>query len=392
MLAGHFHDTYGQAVANVIKAYDMGLRAFDSSVGGLGGRPYAPGAKGNLATEDVAYTFEKLGVSTGINLEKLAAVGHWICEYLGQTNGSRAGSALFAKQQSASPTMVQSPLPQSSRQWEKIEDKGEYSVFRAGQVVKIRLTRSQKGNAMTGNMVEALTTTFTNLATDSSVFHIVIEAEGKFFCTGMDLGSTGTTTNEDDSAKSNNFSKLNSLFLAIDRAPQTTIAKIDGPCFGGGVGLAFACDIRLASSRARFTLSEVKLGLSPAIISRYMIREWGIPFLREAMITGREVMPSELQRMGSVHGTADDSIELDGLTENYLDRLLKCAPQSVKTCKDLVRAGWIYPGGHSQDELIKKTFDNMMAPGSEGRFGIEEFGKKREINWGDFWAVNNSKL
>jgi hydroxymethylglutaryl-CoA lyase len=266
-------------------------------------------------------------------------------------------------------------------------------MFRAGNVVKIRLTRSSNGNAMTCDMVEGLTRIFTDIAGDSSVFHVILEAEGKYFCTGMDLNSTGTTTTSDNTAKSNDFSKINALFLAIDRAPQTTIAKVDGPCFGGGVGLAFACDIRLVSSRARFTLSEIKLGLSPAIISRYMIREWGIPFLREAVITGREVMPSELQRIGSVHGIADDSAALDGMTEDYLDKLRKCAPQSAAACKDLVRAGWIDPGGRSQDELIRKTFDVMMGPGSEGVFGIEEFRKKtKEVDWGHFWATKNVTL
>ncbi|KAF2806775.1 hydroxymethylglutaryl-lyase [Mytilinidion resinicola] len=391
MLAGHFHDTYGQAVANVIKAYDMGLQTFDSSVAGLGGCPYAKGAKGNLATEDIAYTFEKLGVSTGIDLEKLVAVGEWISQYLGQQNGSRAGSALSAKKESATVSSVQPSQPKISREWEKIEDKGDYSVFRARNVVKIRLTRPQNGNAMTSEMVKGLTQIFTNLASDPSVFHVVIETEGKFFCTGMDLTSTATTITSDNSAKSNDFSKLTALFSAIDMAPQTTIAKIDGPCFGGGVGLAFACDIRLVSSRARFTLSEIKLGLSPAVISRYMIREWGIPFLREAMLTGREVMPSELQRIGAVHGIADGSTALDRLTEDCLDRLIKCAPQSAAACKNLVRIGWTNPGGKSQDELVMKTFDCMMAPGSEGVFGIEEFQKKtREINWGHFWAAKRA--
>ena len=96
-LAGHFHDTYGQAVANVIAAYDMGIRSFDSSVAGLGGCPYAKGAKGNLATEDMVYTFEESGISTGIDLQKLSAVGDWISKQLGLPNSSRAGAALVAK-------------------------------------------------------------------------------------------------------------------------------------------------------------------------------------------------------------------------------------------------------------------------------------------------------
>lgn len=107
-LAGHFHDTYGQAVANVIKAYEMGIRTFDSSVAGLGGCPYAKGAKGNVATEDIVYAFQRLGVRTGVNLKELAATGQWISDALGQPNGSRAGAALLnASQASDRPTKSQ---------------------------------------------------------------------------------------------------------------------------------------------------------------------------------------------------------------------------------------------------------------------------------------------
>lgn len=77
-LAGHFHDTRGQAVANILMAWQMGVTVFDTSVGGLGGCPYAPGATGNVATEDVVYCFENLGVNTGVDLDKLIAMDPWV--------------------------------------------------------------------------------------------------------------------------------------------------------------------------------------------------------------------------------------------------------------------------------------------------------------------------
>ena len=80
-LAGHYHDTYGQAVAMIVKSYEMGLRAFDSSVAGLGGCPYAKGATGNVATEDVVYMFDKAGVSTGVDLQQLSEVRLLADEY-----------------------------------------------------------------------------------------------------------------------------------------------------------------------------------------------------------------------------------------------------------------------------------------------------------------------
>lgn len=100
-LAGHFHDSFGQAIANVKEAYQMGVRAFDSSVGGLGGCPYSPGAKGNVATEDVVCLFENMGVDTGVDLNKLAHVGDWISQQLRVPNGSQIGSALIANSKRA---------------------------------------------------------------------------------------------------------------------------------------------------------------------------------------------------------------------------------------------------------------------------------------------------
>lgn len=97
-LAGHYHDTYGMAIANIHASYQFGLRTFDSSVAGLGGCPYARGATGNVATEDAVYLLHALGAQTGINLPKLAQCGQWISQTLGRENRARAGIALLAKE------------------------------------------------------------------------------------------------------------------------------------------------------------------------------------------------------------------------------------------------------------------------------------------------------
>jgi hydroxymethylglutaryl-CoA lyase len=96
-LAGHFHDTYGQALANILAAMDLGVATFDSSVAGLGGCPYAPGATGNVATEDVLYLLDGLGIETGVDLPKLAEAGRNVCEAIGRANASRVGRALMAR-------------------------------------------------------------------------------------------------------------------------------------------------------------------------------------------------------------------------------------------------------------------------------------------------------
>ena len=93
-LAGHFHDTYGQALSNIYAALLEGISVFDSSVAGLGGCPYAQGASGNVASEDVLYMLNGMGISTGVDLAQLIAVGRWACQLLGRENGSRVGRAL----------------------------------------------------------------------------------------------------------------------------------------------------------------------------------------------------------------------------------------------------------------------------------------------------------
>lgn len=92
-LAGHFHDTYGQALANIYAALEMGVRVFDASVAGLGGCPYAPGASGNVATEDLVYMLDGMGVETGVDLDRLIAAGTFICAKLGRETQSRVARA-----------------------------------------------------------------------------------------------------------------------------------------------------------------------------------------------------------------------------------------------------------------------------------------------------------
>ena len=99
-LAGHYHDTYGMAVANVFASYQFGLRCFDASVGGLGGCPYAKGATGNVATEDVVYLLHGIGADTGIDLDRLVDCAAWISDQLGRSPASRVGRALLAKRSS----------------------------------------------------------------------------------------------------------------------------------------------------------------------------------------------------------------------------------------------------------------------------------------------------
>lgn len=96
-LAVHCHDTYGQGLANILAALQAGVSVVDASVAGLGGCPYAPGASGNVSSEDVLYMLNGLGIRTGVDLAKLVEAGRYVCEITGRTNASRVGNAMAAR-------------------------------------------------------------------------------------------------------------------------------------------------------------------------------------------------------------------------------------------------------------------------------------------------------
>lgn len=279
-------------------------------------------------------------------------------------------------------------LSKVRRTWDLIEDTGEYHVTRSGTAMKITLTRPRNGNALTDSMLLGLTNIYRNLADDPSVYQVILASEGKFFCTGMDLsGNTNTTGASEESTY---YGKVFDLYQAIDHVPQTTIALVNGPCYGGGVGLTFVCDVRLVSPRARWTMSEVKIGVSPAIISKYMVREWGSSLAREAMMSGREIAPETLKPTGAIHGISSEVKPLDELLDEYLDQLQMAAPRAASINKGLARLAWSDPDGADQAAAISNTFANMMAPHSEGRHGIEQFQKKvKTFSWEKFWSGRN---
>ncbi|MBK9677043.1 MAG: hydroxymethylglutaryl-CoA lyase [Betaproteobacteria bacterium] len=97
-VSGHFHDTYGQALANIYACLEMGIHTFDTSAAGLGGCPYAKGATGNVATEDVVYLLQGLGIDTGVDLDRLRAAGEYVSAALGRPSASRVARALAARE------------------------------------------------------------------------------------------------------------------------------------------------------------------------------------------------------------------------------------------------------------------------------------------------------
>lgn len=389
-LAGHFHDTYGQAVANAWAAYEHGIRTFDSAISGLGGCPFAPGAKGNVATEDLVYSFHKAGIQTGLDLSKLSATGEWISSVLQGPNNSRAGQAIARKSVGGGGS-VSGNIPPKKLQWHFVEQSQNLDILRSGVNVKIVLRRPKNGNALTSEMLTQLQSYIQKVSSDRSISRIIITAEGKFFCTGMDLSDkVQAKPSGQQEKKKSDHAMFTELFETISKAPQVTIAAINGPCYAGGIGLAFACDIRIAVETASLTLSEVKLGLCPAIISEYLIREWGPSFTREAMLSARPISMTELKSIGAVHVLAKDVADLDHQLDTYLVNLRKAAPGASTLVKNVVEVGWSNPGGQKQRDTIKGFFEGMMKLGSESEIGLGAFRAKKVVDW-DALKENTAK-
>ncbi|KAI3537382.1 3-hydroxymethyl-3-methylglutaryl-CoA lyase [Colletotrichum filicis] len=380
-LAGHFHDTYGQALANVWTAYECGLRTFDSSVGGLGGCPFAPGAKGNVATEDVVYLFQQAGVDTGVDLQQVVDTGVWISQALAKPNDSRTGAALASKSKisSTKPSSKITDRPKEALEWSILEQSDNVVVRRAGANGNIVLNKPRNGNTLTFPMISEIIQAFKSFESDTSISRVLISANGKFFCTGMDLSQAAQAVGQGGDASSKLFQALTDLFELIDNSPKVTIACIQGPAFGGGIGLAFSCDIRISISSASFTLSEAKLGMCPAVISRYVIREWGFGLSREAMLTARSLTASELKSAGAISMVAETPSELDIITKTLLTQLRHSSPGGSSMSKELVKLSWRHAGMPEQRDGISRLFKTMMEPGSDAVHGIAEFQQKPVI-------------
>ncbi|CAI6099169.1 unnamed protein product [Clonostachys chloroleuca] len=382
-LAGHFHDTYGQALANVWEAYQCGIRVFDSSVAGLGGCPFAPGATGNVATEDLVYMFNRAHVVTDVDLQKLVATGRWISSKLGIPSASRASAAISAKSQKAEASPPGHGINNRAidLEWKEASKSEGLITHRSGASLRITMDRHRNGNALTTNMIEDLVSIFSSSANDPTISRIAIIGSGKFFCTGMDLGKSTTPVGTDETSANEQYERLHRLFETIDQSPKVTIACLNGPAFGGGVGLAFACDLRLATKDSSVMLSEARLGLSPATISKYVVREFGVPFAREAMLSARRIPAKELETRGIIKTVASDVAQLQSDLDKLVTELRFVSSDALKMCKELVRVSWSHGGQETQETVIKHIFEQMMKPDSAGSYGVKEFQAGRKVDW-----------
>lgn len=333
-LAGHFHDTYGQAVANVLQAYLCGIKVFDASVGGLGGCPFAPGAKGNVSTEDLVLMFHNAGIHMGINLPELTATGNWINQQVRGGSSTSSSESLnnsymmeIDVSSSKGPRVKELQLPtfrpityvKTSLKRTKHAD--QLRIFQTGSDLNVVLNRPYKGNALTKFMIIRLIKCVKSYSTDPSVSRIVISGTGKYFCAGpdmreYDIEESSTTPTATDLTHSD---LLMQLFEVIDLSPKPVIACLNGHACGAGVALAFACDERIMVQTATISLNQTRRSLFTDLISRYVTREWGSALSSSSQVSNFSARPmsgAELQVLGLVtelvEGTKDLQTKLGG--------------------------------------------------------------------------------
>jgi len=237
---------------------------------------------------------------------------------------------------------------------------------RRGAVELLTLNRPQAGNALNPALFRLFKTILDELAHDAELRAVVIRGAGHNFCTGADLNwmRAGTSSAE--------TRELAALFRTLAEFPTPTIAQVQGACLGGAMGLVAACDYVIASERARFGFTEVRLGLAPAVISPYVIARLGTAQTRELFLTGERFDAQQAQAMGLVRSVVPAG-GLELTIEALVKQLLEAAPEAQRAIKRLLR------DPPDADGLVA-LIDDLRA-GKEGQEGLSAFFDKREPAW-----------
>jgi methylglutaconyl-CoA hydratase len=248
-------------------------------------------------------------------------------------------------------------------------------------VATLTLNRPQVHNAFDAALVARLTRLLVELKSRPELRVVVLTGAGRSFSAGADvhwMRSMASCSEEENFEDALHLADLVSLLNAM---PVPTVARINGHAFGGGVGLIACCDIALASSEARFALSEVRLGIVPAVISPYVIAAIGERHARRLFLSG-EAMDAELaRRVGLVHEIAPPD-QLDAALEHQLDMLLKGGPVALRESKELIFT--VGGGGISADQALKRRTAQIIAQlrgSEEGQEGLAAFLEKRTPRW-----------
>ncbi|QJE00073.1 enoyl-CoA hydratase/isomerase family protein [Massilia forsythiae] len=249
----------------------------------------------------------------------------------------------------------------------------------AAKVATVTLNRPQLRNAFNETAIADLAMAFDELGQDPAVRAIVLAANGPAFCAGADLhwmkrmAAYSPAENEADAMR------LAAMLRTIYVSPKPVVARVQGDCYAGGMGLVAACDIVVAAEGVNFCLSEVKLGLVPATISPYVIKAMGEQAARRYFLTAERFDALEARRIGLAHEVVPMEA-LDATVSAIARALAANSPNAVREAKKLVRD---IAGAPVDDALLADTAGRIAAirASEEGREGVASFLEKRKPSW-----------
>ncbi|MDT1061650.1 crotonase/enoyl-CoA hydratase family protein [Paracoccus sp. CPCC 101403] len=245
-------------------------------------------------------------------------------------------------------------------------------------VAHLWLARPDKHNALSAEMIHALTEAAALLADDSAVRVVVLAAEGKSFCAGGDLGWMQDQMRANADTRRAAARELAGMLNALNTLPKPLIGRVQGNAFGGGIGMISVCDVAISVPEARFALTETRLGLIPATIGPYVVARLGEARARRVFMSGRAFGADEAMRFDLVARIAGAD-QLDAAVEAEVAPYLSCAPGAVAAAKRLVRD----LGPRLDQQVIDHTVEALVRvwEGDEAPEGIAAFFDKRKPHW-----------
>lgn len=249
----------------------------------------------------------------------------------------------------------------------------------ADGVARVTMARPAKHNAFDDALIASLTRAFIEAGRDDSVRVVVLQAEGKSFSAGADLGWMQRMADYSEAENLADARALAGMMRVLNELPKPTVARVQGAAFGGGVGLAAACDIALASQAASFCLSEARLGLIPSVISPYVVEAIGARAARRYFQTAERFDAEIAHELGLVHEVVPRE-RLDHRLDEIVGQLMNNGPRAMAASKRLIRR---VASGPVDDAMVEDTARRIadIRATDEGREGVRAFLEKREPAW-----------
>lgn len=245
-------------------------------------------------------------------------------------------------------------------------------------VATVTLNRPAVHNAFDETMIGELTVALGRLAADPATRCVVLRGAGKSYCAGADLGWMKRMAGFGEEENRADARALAELMHVLDTLPKPTVALVHGAIYGGGVGLVACCDIAIADEGARFCLSEVRLGLIPAVIGPYVVGAIGSRAARRYFQTAEVFDVGEAVRLGLVHRTVSPGT-LDAAAEATIDALLQGGAGAQAAAKRLIADVAHRPPAEMRDDMAGRIA--ALRSGAEGREGVAAFLEKRHPDW-----------